>query len=76
VYLITDDDAGCGVVRELGIVGVAESFEERKGTREVGDGKVDEDFGVHGAIYFPVLFLFFQSLTIFPSFRNRMMRLP
>jgi len=47
VYLITDDDAGCGVVRELGIVGVAESFEERKGTREVGDGKVDEDFGVH-----------------------------
>ena len=47
VYLITKNDAGCGVVRELRIVGVAERLEEGKGTREVGDREVDEDFRVH-----------------------------
>jgi len=46
VYRITEDDAGCGIVRELGIMGVAETLEEGKGTREVGDREVDEDFGV------------------------------
>jgi hypothetical protein len=61
VYLVTDDNAGSGVVRELGIMGVTESLEEAKGAREVSDGQVDEDFGVHGGIYFPVLILFFPK---------------
>jgi hypothetical protein len=65
VYLITDNDAGCGVVRELRIMGVAESLEEGKGTREVGDREIDEDFGVHLSDLFSCFVLIGDGLRIF-----------
>jgi hypothetical protein len=46
--VLADDDARRRVVRELRIVREAEGFEESEGSREIGDGQIDEDLGAHG----------------------------